>query len=183
MSQDINKVPFNLIPSKWAFDPEIGPFIRELLNILNQSRERVGGDTDIVNNVTQISNTNFYAQALLRDEQSETSFFYCDEYNSDRQFDAIPELARFYKKRVSSLTQASDYDMYSARNCEIKLPSKPSDDSQVIVINEDGTEVKVNANGNKIRVRNGLDDSIVWCNAGQSIHFHWFDDGPWWAAI
>jgi len=48
MGQNVNRPPFNLIPNKWAFDPELGPFVRELLTQLWQLRIRTGGDDDIV---------------------------------------------------------------------------------------------------------------------------------------
>lgn len=48
----VNRAPFNLVPQKWAFDPEIGPFIRDILDMLFQLRVRTGGDGDDVNNVT-----------------------------------------------------------------------------------------------------------------------------------
>ena len=53
---NVNRTPFNLIPQKWAFDPEIGPFIRDLLDMLFQLRERSGGDDDqVANTATRTS--------------------------------------------------------------------------------------------------------------------------------
>lgn len=48
MSVSVNRAAFNSIPQKWAFDPEIGPFVRELLSQLRQLRDRTGGDDDSV---------------------------------------------------------------------------------------------------------------------------------------
>ena len=45
---DVNRTPFNIIPQKWAFDPEVGPFIRDLLDVVWQMRNRSGGDFDQV---------------------------------------------------------------------------------------------------------------------------------------
>ena len=57
MAQNIDRVPFNQVPEQWAFDPQIGPFIRQILEILSQNRERSGGDNDIVdNNIERIIN-------------------------------------------------------------------------------------------------------------------------------
>ncbi len=44
----VNRTPLNTIPQQWAFDPEVGPFVRELLELIRQLRDRTGGDTDIV---------------------------------------------------------------------------------------------------------------------------------------
>lgn len=43
----VNRIPFNTLPQEWAFDPNIGPFMRDLLDTVFQLRERSGGDTDV----------------------------------------------------------------------------------------------------------------------------------------
>ena len=43
---NVDTVPFSLVPQDWAFDPEIGPFIREMLDVIWQLRNRSGGDLD-----------------------------------------------------------------------------------------------------------------------------------------
>ena len=43
---NVDTVPFSLVPQDWAFDPEIGPFIREMLDVIWQLRNRSGGDFD-----------------------------------------------------------------------------------------------------------------------------------------
>ena len=45
---DVNQTPFNKIPNTWNYDPEIGPFIRDLLDEIDQIRRRTGGDSDAV---------------------------------------------------------------------------------------------------------------------------------------
>jgi len=45
---NVNRTPFNIVPKEWAFDPEIGPFMRELLDVIWQLRTRTGGDFDLV---------------------------------------------------------------------------------------------------------------------------------------
>lgn len=62
----VNRAPFNTIPHEWAFDPEIGPFVRELLNVIYQLRERVGGDTDLIE-----QNDPFYSLASRANQQIE----------------------------------------------------------------------------------------------------------------
>lgn len=51
MAVNVNRVPHNMIPPEWAFHPTIGPFIRELMNVVWQTRTRTGGDADIVDAV------------------------------------------------------------------------------------------------------------------------------------
>lgn len=50
MAVNVNRAPHNIIPHQWAFDKEIGPFIREILNQLWQLRNRTGGDDDQIEN-------------------------------------------------------------------------------------------------------------------------------------
>lgn len=51
MANQINRIPFNAIPPEWAFHPVIGPFIRELMTIVWQSRTRMGGDGDTISEI------------------------------------------------------------------------------------------------------------------------------------
>lgn len=51
MAVNVNRAPHNLIPHQWAFDKEIGPFVREILNQIWQLRLRTGGDDDAVSAV------------------------------------------------------------------------------------------------------------------------------------
>lgn len=48
MNVTVDRIPFNSIPNMWAFDPVIGPFIRDLMRITWQNRIRSGGDSDHV---------------------------------------------------------------------------------------------------------------------------------------
>ena len=46
---DVRRSPYNRIPKAWAFDQEIGDFIREIMRQVDEVRRRTGGDSDIVN--------------------------------------------------------------------------------------------------------------------------------------
>lgn len=61
MATQVNRIPFNTIPKAWAFDPVIGPFIRELMTIVWQSRERMGGDSDTISTVVVQSEDTLFA--------------------------------------------------------------------------------------------------------------------------
>ena len=45
MTTKVNRIPFNTLPQSWAFDAEVGPFVRDLLDTVFQLRERTGGDS------------------------------------------------------------------------------------------------------------------------------------------
>lgn len=47
----VDRAPFNEIPKKWANDRELEPFIRKLLTIIWQLRNRTGGDGDYITEV------------------------------------------------------------------------------------------------------------------------------------
>lgn len=51
MATNVNRVPHNSMPEEWAFHPKIGPFMREFMNVVWQTRNRTGGDADIVSDV------------------------------------------------------------------------------------------------------------------------------------
>ena len=52
---NVDNTPFNLVPKDWAFDPEIGPFIEELLDVIWQLRLRTGGDIDrVASSITEV---------------------------------------------------------------------------------------------------------------------------------
>ena len=72
---DVKRSPFNEIPSKWAFDPEIGPFIRSLMDQIEELRDRSGGDDDLISSIDAISSTNFYAGGLNEDQRTDFSLF------------------------------------------------------------------------------------------------------------
>lgn len=76
MASNVNRVPFNEIPEKVAFDPDLGPLFRKILDILNQSRNKLGGDSDFIIELqadTQSINTrdlNGKIRALQADNQA-----------------------------------------------------------------------------------------------------------------
>ena len=52
---NVDTTPFNLVPQEWAFDPEVGPFVQELLDVIWQLRLRTGGDIDrVASSITEI---------------------------------------------------------------------------------------------------------------------------------
>ena len=48
---NVDRAPFNEVPKKWANDRELEPFIRKLLTIIWQLRNRTGGDGDYITEV------------------------------------------------------------------------------------------------------------------------------------
>lgn len=80
MAVNVNRAPHNLIPKEWAFHPEIGPFVRELLNVIWQLRNKTGGDADYITEiqgdyVEAESPMNYDIRGLQADR---------DKYNAER---------------------------------------------------------------------------------------------------
>lgn len=63
----VNQAPFNAIPQEWAFDPDIGPFIRELMTQIWQLRARTGGYTDVIETTVTSTSDNSGQFALVQD--------------------------------------------------------------------------------------------------------------------
>lgn len=97
MAVTVNRIPFNTIPQQWAFDPVIGPFIRELLTIVWQNRERVGGDDDAVANLEAI---NTYETTALNGKIS--------GLQDDVDYNAIADALARISGQVAALTQENE---------------------------------------------------------------------------
>ena len=101
---NVNRAPHNIIPKAWAFDKEIGPFIRELLNVVWQLRIRTGGDDDIVG----------YSQAIIEAEDSRK----------------LPELRQLTKRLNSVLTEIDTIKRQAAEIHALKSRIKTLEDAQ-----------------------------------------------------
>jgi hypothetical protein len=76
----VNRAPHNQVPPEWAFHPTIGPFIRDLLNVVWQLRNKTGGDADYITEIQgdfieSESPINYDIRGLISDR---------DKYNAER---------------------------------------------------------------------------------------------------
>jgi hypothetical protein len=174
-------------PNAWLTDPEVGPVVQYLNRFLHDLWLRTGGGDDAITEVQigELYETGIESATVteLEQELNDYDFYILPEpedvdepnYTTERVWD---------KRRVSGNTYASDYSMLSVSGGKtVYLPAYPDVNSEVIVINEDGQSVSVEAQGNDIRIRGTTDKAVDWSEAGQSINFYWFEDGPWWVAI
>lgn len=81
MANEVNRAPHNTIPQEWAFHPTIGPFIRELINIVWQLRNRTGGDSDYI---VEIQGDYVESEAPVNYDIRELKYDR-DKYNAERQ--------------------------------------------------------------------------------------------------
>lgn len=88
MATQVNRAPHNLIPKDWAFHPEIGPFVREILNQLWQLRNKTGGDDDFIAAITIQSD-----DTLLSAMESRIAFLESQVNALQRENDIISRVA------------------------------------------------------------------------------------------
>lgn len=176
------------IPQEFMGSEETRRYYEYLHRFLHDLWQRTGGGDDAIQEVQigELYETGIESALSSEIEQDLNEFDFAPIIEPDNDEDSWqPQIERAWnKRRINSNTYATDYDMYSVRdNKTVYLPENPDINSEVIVINEDGSNITVDGNGNKIKVRVTQDTSINWSNAGQSINFYWFEDGPWWVAI
>lgn len=175
-------------PTAWERDPEIGPVIHYLNRFLHDLWTRTGGGDDAVAEVQigELYETGIESATVTELEHDLNDYdFEPQQEHDDTEEQWQPEYQRVWdKRRISSNTYASDYSMLSVSGAKtVYLPEYPDINSEIVVINEDGSGITVDGNNNKIKIRSTTDSSVNWSSAGQSINFYWFEDGPWWVAI
>jgi len=87
--------------------------------------------------------------------------------------------------RVKSVDYtAVDNDFVEAnQGITVKLPNPPRNGSDVIVANGDGSNITIDGNGKDIKFKAKKTESVHTRSAGNSYHFKWFIDGPYWRII
>lgn len=78
---NVNRIPFNAIPQEWAFHPTIGPFIRDLLTIIWQQRNRTGGDSDAIGDY-EVRITSLENADVVLDSRLDTAEYDIDDLES-----------------------------------------------------------------------------------------------------
>lgn len=138
MANQVNRVPLNEVPEEWAFHPTIGPFIRSLLEVIYQERERSGGDND---NITDIQIQESYPWQKATDTTEETladNLSFGLGLNGD--FESVK-----HKRVVSSnyVTIGNEYLILS-RNVTVTLNETPQENESVWITWDKGFTLKSN---------------------------------------
>ena len=88
---NVNRIPFNTIPQEWAFHPTIGPFIRDLLTIIWQQRNRTGGDSDAIGDyevrITSLENADVVLDSRLDTAEADISALESSDVVIDARLD------------------------------------------------------------------------------------------------
>jgi len=148
-----------------------------LVRFLRDLRERTGGATDIINEINQTLNTNV--------EQITSGAELLSIANDLNDITPHPVDELTWTKRILTIdATAGPRDIYELRlGKTVFMERFPGINSELIAINGDGTLINVDGNGNNIKIDGIITDSVNWQTESKSIHFHWFEDGPYWVAI
>lgn len=179
----VNVDPFiRNYPKRWtnqdgSLSEEADGFMEYTVRFLRDLRERTGGGTDLINELNQTFNTNTDvissgAEVLaLQGQLDDITPHPADELT--------------WTKRILTVdATAGPRDIYEIRRGKTVFMEKfPGINSELIAINGDGTLISVDGNGNNIKIDGIITDSVNWRTESKSIHFHWFEDGPYWVAI
>lgn len=88
---NVNRIPFNAIPQEWAFHPTIGPFVRDLLTIIWQQRNRTGGDSDAIGDyevrITSLENADVVLDSRLDTAEADISALESSDVVIDARLD------------------------------------------------------------------------------------------------
>lgn len=134
----VNRSPLNAVPEDWAFDPIKGPFIREILNILRQQRDRSGGDNDSVASI-QVAESYPWQTSLTLDDKDHLTASDFSLYN--REYEAV-------KNKVivpaNYDTIGNEYLIVTGRNVTVTLNDYPEENESVWVTWDYGFTLKSN---------------------------------------
>lgn len=174
-------------PSAWLTDPEIGPVVQYLNRFLHDLWLRTGGGDDAISEVQigELYETGIESATVteLEQELNDYDFYTLPEPEDVDEPNYTTERV-WHKRIVNSETNAADHGIYMVGDgAKINLPVYPDTDSDLIIINRDDMTITVDGNGNDIKVKSTTTSSVKWSSAGKSIHFYWFEDGPYWVAI
>lgn len=165
---DINRTPYNSIPEEWAFHPTIGPFIRDILEMLRQTRDRTGGDTDVISSATIREG---YPWQTPSTEDNSAAALYS---RVDRSVDGFRALT----VSGGEYTAVNKDFINAKRGCKVFFPAQPEENAVIIIRNGDGTLINLDGNNKNI---NGSKKGYLR-RKGTAIHFHYFIDTDEWFA-
>lgn len=179
----VNVDPFiRNYPIRWTnqdggLSEEANGFMEYLVRFLRDLRERTGGATDIINEINQTLNTNV--------EQITSGAELLSIANDLNDITPHPVDELTWTKRILTIdATAGPRDIYELRlGKTVFMERFPGINSELIAINGDGTLINVDGNGNNIKIDGIITDSVNWQTESKSIHFHWFEDGPYWVGI
>lgn len=100
---DVNRGLRNQIPNDWAFDPALGPFVRQIIEQVENLRDRTGGDTDYI--------VQLYTDAMVALAQLATAAdkgIYSDAAGSFAEFD-LPSYFRSFSAAATAEAGAHAY--------------------------------------------------------------------------
>jgi hypothetical protein len=135
--KNVDRAPFNRIPEKWAFDPDFGPFIRDIVSQIWQLRNRTGGDSD---SVGELENGELFTNNVQGDELSDR----IDTLDVGGESNLLEIMDRI--ESIESESQIPFYD----------LTEKPLSTTDNTLVRFDGTDAALKASGISVDDSNNI---------------------------
>ena len=118
---------------------------------------------------TSSAGASINSEEIAQDE----AFFYHTNQSEVREWNALIAESAYY---------ALPWDFIEAKTSTIYLPQYPENSSCVIVASDYNGSVIVYGYGNKIKIKESM-DSIQINQRGTSLHFVFFEAGPYWRVV
>lgn len=127
-ARNVDRTPFNRIPDKWAFDQEIGPFIRDIVSLIWQLRNRTGGDSDSVGEL-------------------ETGELFVNNVQTADLTDQIETLQTGESSNLFEMIERVDSLELAIPNPVVDLIEKPLSTTDNSIVRFDGTDAAIQGSG------------------------------------
>ena len=155
-------------------NPNLAKYLIDLNHYNWQMWKRTGGGNDAIEGITSSESfENSFSSGSLQEQ-------ICDLMQTE---DLIPIQKEWSCRKATQNTVITDHEIVEANNgITVTVDPSPGHDDEIIVANGDGSQIKINFNGQKVN-HTRLDDRIVTSNRGTSLRFKFFSEGPYWRII
>ena len=136
--------------------------------------ERLASTVNTSESNEEIQHTGSAGASINSEEiAQDEAFFYHTNQSEVREWNALIAESAYY---------ALPWDFIEAKTSAIYLPQYPENSSCVIVSSDYNGSVIIYGYGNKIKIKESM-DSIQINQRGTSLHFVFFEAGPYWRVV
>lgn len=175
------------IPQEFMGSEETRRYYEYLHRFLHDLWQRTGGGDDAIQEVQigELYETGIESALSSEIEQDLNDFDFQPTIEPDNDEDSWqPQIERVWNKcLINDSSSLSDYSINVVGNRSVvSLPEYPDIDSEVIIVNLDGSRIQVESEQD-IKIKKDTINKLAWQRPGKSIRFIWFESGPYWVAI
>jgi len=173
----VNPPPHIKLPKKLAQDPELRAYFQNRDFVQFQLWQRSGGGADLVEDAIGCSSSDENRVAFLTGQALILESRIADL--EDQNATLAQRSGEFICVTKTANYQAVDYNFVNAKSgATISLPEYPRENSEVIIRNGDGSNIKLDGAGKNI---NGSRVGVI-TQKQTAIFFHYFIDSDEWLA-